>query len=338
VRCYQGACWWLISRKHGSKSRGIGWLIRPGFGIGEIIQGPLRARFAQVTVAECTVTQVDRVVKAIAAGHGPGTARLARSVLKSALGMAVRHGLLIQNPVRDIAPIAAAAPDGDDPGVRVLTPAEVGLFRAAAIAWEHGQAFKDLPAAAQPGSRRRSDIADVIDVLLGTGMRIGEVLALRWQDLDLAEGTAVLTGTIVASEGGLKRQPHTKSKQARGLRMPGFLVATLLRRRTELVADSTLGLVFPSRTGGPRDPSNVRSVIRRIRAGIGLEWVTPHTFRRTIATAIPELSDAALQLGHAGTRVTQKHYRARDLSGPDVAAILNAYARGEQMESPGTQK
>jgi integrase len=36
------------------------------------------------------------------------------------------------------------------------------------------------------GTRRTSDLHDVVLVLLGTGMRIGEALALRWTDIDLA--------------------------------------------------------------------------------------------------------------------------------------------------------
>jgi integrase len=49
------------------------------------------------------------------------------------------------------------------------------------------------------GPRRTNNLADIVELLIATGARIGEVLALRWQDIDLDDDrpTATICGTIV---------------------------------------------------------------------------------------------------------------------------------------------
>jgi integrase len=61
--------------------------------------------------------------------------------------------------------------------VRALTLQEVVEVREAVRAWQD-------PAFWRLGPRHSSVLADMVDVLLATGGRIGEVLALRWRDLD----------------------------------------------------------------------------------------------------------------------------------------------------------
>ncbi|MEU8072366.1 MULTISPECIES: tyrosine-type recombinase/integrase [unclassified Micromonospora] len=56
-----------------------------------------------------------------------------------------------------------------------------------------------------------------------------------------------------------------------------------------------------------------------------LDWVTPHTFRKTVATLIKEETDtksAAAQLGHSSEEVTETYYVAKPVQAPDVSDIL----------------
>ena len=163
--------------------------------------------------------------------------------------------------------------------------------------------------------------------------RIGEVLAIRWADIDLAATPPRLTlsGTVVrlpgcqAEGGGLIRQPHTKTASGfRTVLLPRFAVETIMRMQIN-AQSNPWDVVFPSSTGTLRDPNNVRRQWREAR-GDAFAWVTPHSFRKTVATLIDRERgdhDASAQLGHSGTAVTRKHYIERATEAPDLTAVLN---------------
>lgn len=320
----------------------------------ELRDSHLQPRLAGVSLREATVTRLDAVLQGVVADSGPGTARLCRSILSGAMSLAVRHGAVPANPVRSVGEIRSTkAP------TRAMTIDQVHLLRAGALAWEHGRAFRGIPAK-RAGGPPRGDIVDVVDVLVGTGARIGEILALRWPDIDLgarAEQCTIcrrhpddlaeharahrqpiddvfpiqpqltISGTVIRGSAGLVRQPRGKTETShRTLLLPPFTVATLLARQVQTVIAAEDDLVFPSTTGGLRDPANVRKPWRAITRGVGLDWVTPKTCRATVATTIVELEAAAGQLGHATTTVTARHYRARSMHGPDVRDVLEAFA------------
>jgi integrase len=77
------------------------------------------------------------------------------------------------------------------------------------------------------------------------------------------------------------------------------------------------------------EDNNVRRQWRQARADTGLGWVTPHTFRKTVATLIDQEADvkkAAALLGHASQDVTDTYYIAKPVLAPDVSDILEQLA------------
>jgi len=93
-------------------------------------------------------------------------------------------------------------------------------------------------------------------------------------------------------------------------------------------------LLFQSRDGTPLTTANVRRQLRRVLGGAGIAGVTPHMFRRTVATAVNDNAGvelAAELLGHTDTRVTVMHYiQRRELVNPETAALLDrAFKRDE---------
>ncbi|WP_328534798.1 site-specific integrase [Micromonospora zamorensis] len=164
--------------------------------------------------------------------------------------------------------------------------------------------------------------------MLATGARIGEILALRWEDLDLAAKRPTLTicGTLVFVKGqGFFRQPWTKSDAGwRMVVLPRFAVGMIMARKL-VAADNPHDAIFASRRGTWLSPNNVRRQWREPRAHTDLAWVTPHTFRKTVATLIKEETDtksAAAQLGHSSEEVTATYYIAEPAQTPDVSDIL----------------
>ncbi len=110
-------------------------------------------------------------------------------------------------------------------------------------------------------SVRWSDLVDVVDIFLATGARIGEVLAIRWQDIDLAATppTIAITGTVMMQKGrGTYRQDHPKTKAGfRTVTVPPFAAKTLMRKQTtEHPQPDTM--LFSSSAGSVRSPHNFR--------------------------------------------------------------------------------
>lgn len=262
-----------------------------------------------VRVGEVTVGLLDRFLRA---RKTPSVAKRCRVVLTAMMALAARHDAIDHNPVRET---ASRAPTKSV--VRAMTVDEVAELRALVAGWAGGN---------NHGPPRALDLPEILDVMIGTGARIGEVLAIRCDDLDLdaTPPTVTITGTIVRN----RRQGHGKtSASRRQVAIPAFTVAALRRQLArDLPAED--GLVFPSRSGGPRTTHNVRRQLREAR-GDDFDWVSPHVFRKTVATAIERSADieaAAAQLGHAGPDVTRAHYVEKTGVAPDMRHVLERFS------------
>jgi len=167
-------------------------------------------------------------------------------------------------------------------------------------------------------------------------VRPNQVLALEWPDVDLLADppTMTSTGTLI-DHGRIAGKPlHRQDKRKHGapahtVILPRFGGEAL----TALIADTggLEGPVFVYRGGGLVSLANMR---RALRAALPdeLSWVTPHSFRRTVATVVRDEHGPAAaqqQLSHAKSSTTEAHYLPRQTSGPDVRETLDRYAAGE---------
>lgn len=172
---------------------------------------------------------------------------------------------------------------------------------------------------------QRNSMTTIALVMFGTGLRIGEALALTWEHVHLegSRPSVTVAATTVRKDGvGLYLQPHTKT--ANGMRtvpiapalaevLEGIRVAD--RERAQLEPTwNPLGLVFPSERGTIRDRSNIHNRFRKAfdHETVSLPWATPHAFRRTYATNLllqgqSPIAVAAL-LGHTDPSFTLKVY------------------------------
>lgn len=112
--------------------------------------------------------------------------------------------------------------------VRALEAEQLEGVRSAIRQWQQ-------PIPGKPGPRHTGDLTDVVDLMLATGARIGEILAVRWEDADLGaeHPTVTICGTIVYLKGkGFFRQERTKSDAGyRTVILPRFAVGMLLARK-----------------------------------------------------------------------------------------------------------
>lgn len=108
------------------------------------------------------------------------------------------------------------------------------------------------------------------------------------------------------------------------------LVAEVLRQRLVLIAEEdSEHLIFFSRNRTPLTINNIRR-LRAVLEDVEVEGVTPHSFRRTVATFFDRASGpdlAAEMLGHSSTKITKEHYiQPHDRVDPVTADILEALA------------
>lgn len=308
----------------------------------KVLNAYIRPRVGQLTVQEATVARCDKALAAITAQHGAAVGKSCRAVLSGMLGLAARHDAIPSNPIRDTEPIAGASnPKKGRP--RALTPDEVDDLCDKLRSDERAVMF-DLP--------------DLVDFMLATGCRIGEALAARDEVLDLDVGTWEVNATVIRVGGvrrrraleakarpteaeraelaamrtlppGLHIQERTKSEAGwRVLALPPFAVEMLRRRPEQARLRGPHGVVFGSPTRRTlRDPSNCAGDLREVLDRLGYEWVTFHTFRKTVLTRMDEAGfsprEAADQAGHSKPSMTQDKYFGRSVASARAANLLD---------------
>ncbi|WP_067494698.1 site-specific integrase [Actinoplanes sp. TFC3] len=281
----------------------------------------IKPAVGSLRIREASAGRLDKFLRDVAKDR-PSAARSAKIALGQMFGLAVRRGALTANPVRDTSRLRNPRRK-----VTALETDQLELVRAAIRQWQE-------PTPGKSGPRPTGDLGDIVDLMLATGARIGEILALRWEDIDLAAEHPCLTicGTIVYVKGrGFFRQDWTKSEAGfRTVILPRFAVGMLLARQVSAV-ENPIDAIFATRRGTWLSPQNVRRQWRQARAETGLEWVTPHTFRKTVATLIDKEADAdsaAAQLGHGSKEITKKHYIVKPALAPDSSDILEQLGSG----------
>jgi len=158
-------------------------------------------------------------------------------------------------------------------------------------------------------------IEALVKVALGTGLRIGELCALEWADVDLDAGTLTVSATVsrIAGQGLVCGTTKTESGE-RTVRLSGSVVSILTTHK-ETQSGRTDGHVFAAsrRPYGALDPSNVSGTIARLAEQAGIGQHSAHDLRHTYATlalsADPRmLLEVSRNLGHSDIKVTANVY------------------------------
>lgn len=280
----------------------------------------IRPAIGQIRINETTTALMDGFISSIT---GPATAKRARSILSSAFGMATRFNLVESNTIRE-----TLSPKQAKSETRTLTADEFRTVRDMA---------RHFTTSGTSGpTLRGAPFPNIVDFIAGTGVRIGEALRLKWDDLDLAATPPTAQIHVTKTGDG---SPRT-------IQLPS-IAADAVAAQKELTGQA-FDYVFPTGTGQAITPSNVSRWFRDARkawakseksAGrTDVSWVTPHTFRRTVATWLAEkvsLHAASQQLGHADTVVTEHHYISKPNAGPPVAAVLDTIVHGALNANEG---
>lgn len=258
----------------------------------------------EIRINEITPALMDRWVRDLT----PGQAHNAMSVLKGAFGMAVRYGLLTTSPIQHVKPRKATKKKVD-----ALSPEEMQAFRGDIKKHANGLT----------NGHTADLLRDVTDIAICTGLRLGEILAIRWEDID--GDTLHVCGTVVFTKGdGNHRQPFGKTETSdRVVQLPHVAQKIIARRRDKW--GDIAEMLFPSVRLTYMSEANFNRIFRPAK---GERWahVTIHTLRRTLATIVNAAMGprkAADLLGHADMSLTQRVYIARSDQGVAVGDLVD---------------
>jgi integrase len=226
-------------------------------------------------------------------GLSAGTVVNMHLVLTQALGQAERWGLITRNPAASAQP-----PRPRRPEPAIVDPEIAGRLLAASA-----------------GTRFHLPVA----VAISTGMRRGEILALRWSDLD-ADLTVARVRRTLQTAGGILQFVEPKTRRSRrAVELPAFVRPHLERHRadqlTRKAADPSWAehdLVITRRDGRPMNPDTLSSGWYRFCRKQGLPHVRFHDLRHAHATLMllqgvhPKV--VSERLGHASVGITLDTY------------------------------
>jgi integrase len=229
-------------------------------------------------------------------GLSDSTVRLIYTVCRSMLDIAVRDGLIRRN-----AAAAVKRPTIKRDEARYLTAEEVGRLLEAA---------------------RGDRLQPLIVLMLGTGLRRDEALALHWRDVNLDAGHGWVGWTLGRVDKRLVFDEPKTEKSRRFVGLPSPVVETLRRHKASQAAERLAAvawvpwedhsdLMFPTHVGTPTDPRNALRAFAGIAERAGLPGVGLHTLRHSAASALIA-SGAHLKvqelLGHSSYGITADIY------------------------------
>lgn len=270
----------------------------------DIIRRHIAPTLGRVPLQKLTAHHVQRLMNEKATeGLSPRTVGYIRAVLRAALEQAVRWNLLATNAAKHV-----SAPRAVKFEVRPLSSEEARKFL------EHVTGHR---------------LEAVYSVGIAMGLRLGEVLGLRWADVDLERGTlrveqALQTlGRGVAKELGVDAVTFSQPKSERSKRqlfMPPVVVKSLGAHRKRQLEERLFagaewvdsGLVFTNTKGASLDPTKVRKDLRALLRKAELPMIRFHDLRHTCASLLlaqrVDFRTIMHVLGHSQISLTMNTY------------------------------
>jgi integrase len=247
-------------------------------------------------------------------GLSAQTVRHIHRTLSQALSHAVRLGVLFKNPAQQVKP-----PKPDRREIKILGKDEIGVLLKAA---------------------ERTSLYLPVLVAVTTGMRRGELLGLRWSDLDLKDGVLTVSQSIERIRGEIAfRAPKTKTSR-RSITLPTRTVQALQEHRSAQAEErlrlglgrDPRGLVFTRPDGRPLNPDAVSKAFERLVASIDVTRIRFHGLRHTHISHLlmdgVHVKVVSERAGHANINITLSLYAAYIPSmQADAALRVDAWLR-----------
>jgi integrase len=240
-------------------------------------------------------TTVERFVTQLREkGLAPSSVRQIYTVARAIGDAAVRDGLLGKNPF-----VAVRRPKVSAVEATFLQPDQIAKLLKQA---------------------ETSRYAPLFEFLVNTGLRRGEALALRWNDIDLDDQLLRVRGTLARIDGDLKVTDPKSDRSRRTIPLSAPAVAVLERVKERTKQDrrqarqlwQETGFVFVTDIGEPCDPRNALRALKAAADKADLKNIGLHTLRHSAASVMLSngvpITVVSQILGHAGISITVDVY------------------------------
>lgn len=247
-----------------------------------------------------------------AAGLGASSQRQVHQFLVSALGEALRLELVTRNVAEIVKPTPKRG--SEEEALKAFTPEQAAAFVEAC--------------------QQDRRIGPLFIFAMSTGLRRGELVGLRWSDVDLECAQITVEEVVAASEKGV----ITTTPKTRGSRRTVYLAPSAVQLLTDLQEQQAIdraafalppkghaktyqrrrqwvdsGRVFVNSFGATIDPHNLKRDMARLCAAAGVPQIAIHGLRHTYASlnlmrGVP-VEVVSKQLGHASPAFTLTQYR-----------------------------
>lgn len=250
----------------------------------------VRPHLGRLDIQKVTPTDISRLYKLIEAnGASANTIQAVRRTLRAALGVAIKYGLVHDNPVS-----------------KTFAPK---LQRAERTHFTAEQVQKLLEALIG------SPIENLVRFTLATGMRIGEVTGVTWSSIDLKQKTVFVRAQLQRIGKELILKPLKTEKSVRTMPLVGHSLEAVQseqeRQKTEGYSNP-MDLVFLNPWGRPFDPKYVNERLHEALSATGLPRAGMHSLRHSAATfmlmAGLNLHQVSRYLGHSQIALTSNLY------------------------------
>ena len=232
--------------------------------------------------------RVDRVeAKKKPKGLAPKTVRNIHQMIGSAYNLAREQKLVTRNPTQ-----GCALPKVEHKEMRTLTSDQLSAF------------FQEA---------RDSGVYELYYLDLATGLRRGELLGLKWTDVDFDRRVVKVQRAISRQNGKVVEAPLKTKNAYCTLPLSADAISVLMHQRRKTGSSEW---VFPSPSGGPMSPDSVLHMLQRVLKRAGLPRIRFHDLRHTCATMLCRrkisLRDIQLWLGHSTYQTTADIYMHLD--------------------------
>ncbi len=263
---------------------------------GSLISHHILPSLGHTKLCQLNIKKVEKYYsELLQGGVGVRTVRIIHIILHSSMNKAVKYGLIAQNPTQ-----GASLPTYYHDEMKIFTPNQVSKFLLYS---------------------KESRYFALYFLAITTGMRLGELLGLKWADIDWSAKTIHIQRQkqYIPGHGFILLEPKTKSGK-RTIQLGEQTILTLLRHQEfqEEIRNRAvdkwieMDLVFTSSIGTPGDASNIRIDFNRILTKAELPKIRIHDLRHTAASLflnhkIPIIVVTNI-LGHSKPSVTLDIY------------------------------
>lgn len=186
----------------------------------------------------------------------------------------------------------------------------------------------------------------LVHLLIITGCRRGEIMGLRWEQVDLYRGVLHVCETLLATDHGAHVDTPKTRESRRYINVPGETIELLKEYKKEqdswkvAVGDlwEPTGYVFTNHTGQAMHPDSINKWLVKFSQRHGLPHINPHAFRHSMASILinsgTDILAISRRLGHATTSTTLNFY-AHVLQQADARSsecIADVLLRGNRKE------